>query len=347
MLAVRSRTSNNALIDRHARVFRNQECGGRLPPTIWHRRAVGRDRWGYSTTASGDLRGAAFLAHPNFLAILLASVVPLIVSWRFRGLRAPALVVLGLGLYSTNSRTGIILAVVALLVSIAFSASNTNAASAGKRLKSVILVAFCLVTLFGLNVGGQRDRVFQAILIELGIESNLYTGHPSMRSSHMSADNCSSHGSTSAWQSSIRHRNRPKYSSRECGTRYVRDIIRAGRHRWPIHLPSHGIVPGVLCLSPVGAVRDHGCGNHLGRHNGQLSRHAIPGSPNRFGRRDTGGSEGQTRTTWAGIEASSWLLDSVSQRWAGEVWMCNRCGREASISSSAMVGVPFVDELPN
>jgi O-antigen ligase/polysaccharide polymerase Wzy-like membrane protein len=138
---------------------------------------LGRDRWGYSTTASGDLRGAAFLADPNFLAILLASVVPLIVSWRFRRLRAPALVLLGLGLYSTNSRTGIVLAVVALLVSIATQASNTNAASAGKRLKSVILVAVCLVTLFALNVGGQRDRVFQAILIQLGIESNLYTGH--------------------------------------------------------------------------------------------------------------------------------------------------------------------------
>lgn len=138
---------------------------------------LGRDRWGYSTTASGHLRGAAFLSDPNFLGILLASVVPLIVSWRFTRLRAPALAVLGLGLYSTNSRTGIILAVAALLVSIATRASTSNVALVGKRPKSVILVAICLVTLFAVNIGGQRDRIIQAILIEAGIESNVSTGH--------------------------------------------------------------------------------------------------------------------------------------------------------------------------
>jgi O-antigen ligase/polysaccharide polymerase Wzy-like membrane protein len=145
---------------------------------------LGRDRWGYSTTAAGNLRGAGFLADPNFLAILLASVVPLIVSWRFARLRAPALAVLAIGLYSTNSRTGIFLAVLALLVAIAgrvlpraTRVSTANAVLVGKRSKSVILVAACLVALFAFNVGGQRDRVVQALLIEVGVNSGVRTEH--------------------------------------------------------------------------------------------------------------------------------------------------------------------------
>ena len=141
---------------------------------------LGRDRWapaGYSITASGDLRGAAFLADPNFFAILLASVVPLIVSWRFTWLRAPALAVLALGLYSTNSRAGICLAALALALSILTRTSTTNAGVMAKGRKSVTLVATCLVALFAFNFGGQRDRAVQAFLIAVGVDDGVGTGH--------------------------------------------------------------------------------------------------------------------------------------------------------------------------
>jgi hypothetical protein len=133
---------------------------------------LGRDRWGYSTTTAGDLRGAGFLSDPNFLAVLLASVVPLIVSWRFTWLRAPALVILAMGLYSTNSRAGILLAVIALVFSLASWMSTTNAAFLARGRKSVTLVTIVLVVLFAFNVGGQRDRSLRAFFIEAGIQSN-------------------------------------------------------------------------------------------------------------------------------------------------------------------------------
>jgi hypothetical protein len=138
---------------------------------------VGRDRWGYSTTALGELRGAGFLADPNYLAIMLASIVPLIVSWRFAWLRAPALVVIALGLYATNSRAGILLAALALIASLATRTRTANAGHITKGRKLVYLVAVALVALFALNVGGQRDRAIQALLIEVGIENNLRTEH--------------------------------------------------------------------------------------------------------------------------------------------------------------------------
>jgi hypothetical protein len=138
---------------------------------------MARDRWGFSTTASGELRGAAFLADPNFSAILLASVVPLIVSWRFTYLRAPALVILAAGLYSTNSRAGILLAVAALAFSLVTRASTTKKALVAKGRKPLILLAICLIALFAFNFGGQRDRVVQAVLIEAGIENSVRTEH--------------------------------------------------------------------------------------------------------------------------------------------------------------------------
>jgi hypothetical protein len=138
---------------------------------------LGRDRWGYSTTDSNDLRGAGFLADPNFLAVLLASIVPLVVSWRFTRLRAPALLILALGLYSTNSRAGILLAVVALTLSIVGSTSATKAAFMAKGRKSVTLVAIGLIVLFALNVDGQRGRAVEAFLIEAGIQTSFGTGN--------------------------------------------------------------------------------------------------------------------------------------------------------------------------
>jgi len=138
---------------------------------------VGRDRWGFSTTASGELRGAGLLADPNFFAILLASVVPLIVSWRFTWLRAPALVVVAVGLYATNSRAGIFLAVAALAFSLVTRASPFGFGNKTKGRKPVVAVAICLLALFVFNVGGQRDRAVQALLIEAGIQNDLRTEH--------------------------------------------------------------------------------------------------------------------------------------------------------------------------
>jgi hypothetical protein len=136
---------------------------------------LGRDRWGYTFDAAGDLRGAGLLADPNFLAISLASVVPLIVSWRFAWLRAPALVILALGLYSTNSRAGIFLAALALLFSIVKRPPNSGGDAAKGRM-SVVLVAICVLGLFVFNVGAQRDRVVEALLVEAGMENSVLTG---------------------------------------------------------------------------------------------------------------------------------------------------------------------------
>ncbi len=136
---------------------------------------IGRDRWGFSTTAAGELRGSGFLSDPNFFAILLASTVPLLVNWRFVRLRVPALAVLAVGLYATNSRAGIFLATAALAVSLLTRPSTQTDGEATRGRKSVVFAAIVLMALFALNVGGQRDRALQAILIELGIDSDLRT----------------------------------------------------------------------------------------------------------------------------------------------------------------------------
>ena len=130
---------------------------------------LGRDRWGYSTTASDDLRGAGFMADPNFLAVLLASVVPLAANWRFTQLRWPAIVILALGVYATDSRAGFLLGVLALALSMAGRLSSRRAAMSAKGKKSVAVVAVCLIALFAFNVGGQRDRVVEAVLIGVGV----------------------------------------------------------------------------------------------------------------------------------------------------------------------------------
>lgn len=129
---------------------------------------LGRDRWGYSTTETGELRGAGFLADPNFLALLLASVVPLAVNWRLTQLRIPVLIALGVGLYSTNSRAGLLFAVLALFASILVkrSAALTSVSSRGR--KAILIAGAVLLALFIFNVGGQRSRVLQALLIEAG-----------------------------------------------------------------------------------------------------------------------------------------------------------------------------------
>lgn len=80
---------------------------------------LGRDRWGRYMTEYEALRGTGFLADPNFLAVPLASVVPLSINWRFTQLRWPATVVLGAGVYATDSRAGILLTVLALGLSTA------------------------------------------------------------------------------------------------------------------------------------------------------------------------------------------------------------------------------------
>ena len=130
---------------------------------------LGRDRWGYATTAFGHLRGAGFMADPNFLAVLLASVVPLAVNWRFTQLRWPAIVILGLGVNATDSRAGILLAVLALALSMAGRLSSRRAAMSAKGQKFTAVVAVCLIALFASNIGGQRDRAVEAVLIGVGI----------------------------------------------------------------------------------------------------------------------------------------------------------------------------------
>jgi hypothetical protein len=132
--------------------------------------ALGRDRWGHAVTASHDLRGAGFLADPNFLATLLAGVVPLAANWRFAWLRWPAIAILALGVNATDSRGGILLTVLALALLIVGRLSSRSAATTTKGLKFVVVVAVCLFALFASNVGGQRDRVVEGVLIGVGVQ---------------------------------------------------------------------------------------------------------------------------------------------------------------------------------
>jgi hypothetical protein len=132
---------------------------------------LGRDRWGYATTASDNLRGAGFMADPNFLAIALASVVPLAVNWRFTQFRWPAIVILGLGVNATDSRAGIFFAVLALALSLTGRLSSRRAVMSAKGQKFAAVVGVCLIVLFALNVGGQRDRVVEGVLIQVGLHS--------------------------------------------------------------------------------------------------------------------------------------------------------------------------------
>ena len=131
--------------------------------------ALGRDRWGRAVTASHDLRGAGFLADPNFLATVLASILPVAANWRFSRLRLPAIAILALGVNATNSRAGILLAVLALALTMASRLSSHRAPALTKGRKSVIVVALCLIVLFAANVGGQRDRAIEGMLIGVGV----------------------------------------------------------------------------------------------------------------------------------------------------------------------------------
>ena len=109
---------------------------------------LGRERWAHAFTASHDLRGAGFLADPNILATLLASVVPLAANWRFTRLRWPAVTILVLGMNATNSRAGILLAVLALALSMVGRLSSRRPATSAKGRKSFAVVAVCLILCF-------------------------------------------------------------------------------------------------------------------------------------------------------------------------------------------------------
>ncbi|WP_141564480.1 hypothetical protein [Mycolicibacterium palauense] len=133
---------------------------------------LGRNLWGHAGLPSGQLRGAGFLPDPNFLAVLLAGVIPLIASWRLSHLRLISLVVVAMGLYSTNSRAGIFLAVLALLLTVVVKRAPTRMQSKSRRNRSVAIAAAVLIGLFVLNVGGQRDRVLEAMFVEAGISQS-------------------------------------------------------------------------------------------------------------------------------------------------------------------------------
>jgi hypothetical protein len=69
-----------------------------------------------------------------------------------------------------------LLAVLALAVSIAsrLSTGDSNIKARGRT--TITLVAICMIGLFAFNVGGQRDRVIAALLIEAGIQNSFSTG---------------------------------------------------------------------------------------------------------------------------------------------------------------------------
>ncbi|MFG1930072.1 O-antigen ligase family protein [Mycobacterium sp. NPDC048908] len=130
---------------------------------------LGRDRWGHAVTVSDSLRGAGFLADPNFLAAALASVIPLALNWRFRRVRWLAVVVLGVGVNATDSRMGILLTVLALVLSVTAGMGSRRDSVNSNRQKAVVVIAACLIALFAFNVGGQRDRVVEGVLIGVGV----------------------------------------------------------------------------------------------------------------------------------------------------------------------------------
>ncbi|MBD8608524.1 O-antigen ligase family protein [Aeromicrobium sp. CFBP 8757] len=128
---------------------------------------LGRDLWGRAQTSTGDLRGAAMLSDPNFLAVLLASSVPLIFQWHRSRLRLMALGVVAIGLFSTDSRAGILLALISVAVLLARKAPEGQRRSSKREggRKLVVTASLMLVILFVMNVGGQRDRVFDGIQV--------------------------------------------------------------------------------------------------------------------------------------------------------------------------------------
>lgn len=131
--------------------------------------ALGRNRWGHALTASQSLRGAGLMSDPNFLAILLASVIPLAVNWRLTRFRWLAVVILGAGVYATDSRSGLLLAALALILSITVGTAARGTAPRSSRQIAVAVIATGLVILFALNIGGQRDRVVEGVLIGIGV----------------------------------------------------------------------------------------------------------------------------------------------------------------------------------
>lgn len=129
---------------------------------------LGRDLWGRASTATGELRGSGLLPDPNFLAILLAATVPLAMTWERGRARAFVLVGLGAGIYATNSRAGLLLGVLALVVTVA-ALRRVGSPTVPRRGKHLMVVAgVVLVACFALDVGGQRDRVVEGVQAALG-----------------------------------------------------------------------------------------------------------------------------------------------------------------------------------
>lgn len=138
---------------------------GNLPP-------LAIDLWGRATAADGTLRGAGFLPDPNFLAVLLAAAVPLAFSWRRARLRPIALLAIAAGLYATDSRTGMLLAIGVLGISIVLQRQSWGDVSRRRGRLLVQLAAALLVVSFAVNVGGQRDRLVGGLQTALSGDSS-------------------------------------------------------------------------------------------------------------------------------------------------------------------------------
>lgn len=134
------------------------QSAGLLPP-------LGRDLWGRAVSAAGSFRGAAFLADPNFLAVLLAATVPLGLSLRFVATRVISLVAIFGGIYATNSRAGMILGLLAVILVLVVRARR-DSAGASARTTALWLVALLALALI-LNIGEQRDRIVDGLQIGL------------------------------------------------------------------------------------------------------------------------------------------------------------------------------------
>ncbi|NRQ49128.1 O-antigen ligase family protein [Aeromicrobium stalagmiti] len=130
--------------------------------------ALGRDLWGRATAADGSLRGSGLLGDPNFLAVLLASSIPLIMQWHRLKARLPALAIVTAGLLSTNSRAGFILALVSVVI-LFFNRQRRGSGQQPNSRGRGLVVTACIVLMIGFaaNVGGQRDRVLDGLQVAI------------------------------------------------------------------------------------------------------------------------------------------------------------------------------------
>ena len=133
--------------------------------------ALGLDRWGRASSATGDFRGAALLSDPNFLAVGLAGCLPIVLKWhRSIRVRMVMAVTIVAGLYATDSRAGILLAVLGVAICLSRDTVGLLRSPDRRRVRRLVVIsATCVSVLLLVNVGGQRDRLVDALLVALSI----------------------------------------------------------------------------------------------------------------------------------------------------------------------------------